>query len=912
MIDFSEIGTAHRWEQFAELFFTSRNALIIKGATVGQDGGADLVIEESFVLDNNLVKKRALVSCKYYISKSIGVGIEQDILDRIRAHNCDCFYGFYSTSYTTKLQEKLNGLLADSNDLLRDYHIFDDFEIESFLKNNLDNGLFKNNFEKSYYQFIGNSQLKIEKNTNFQKLSSEAIRDKKDPDYLSYYTGGAPQWEIIKKYTFKRDLFEPVILNIEKNKQALITSAGGEGKTTFLMQLGCYFFEKKYEVYYSFDGIKNINPSSLQFDKAKNYLLIIDQVNYLENLVEFLQKMKLKSNVRLLLAARKNEWLQTLESSKQFKDIQILIGNDEFSLLKLSKKEITNLDILLKKHAAYNDKNTEIRSLEKMISEEPQNTFLLATMIHATKGKKFEFYIADVLHNISKWDGGYETIKAIGYIVACEVLGRGQRGPIYCPEKLLLTLMDLKHEVFYKIKKNLAAEAFFQQTANRLIHTRNPIIARLYFDILFTKEPNNLSLVDFYSAIIHDSSLIGDKLYNDIIATIPIFLRKTGNTVLAKQMLELCITYGYFFRQFIVFIKDEVDAENIGNYEHYSARWLCKIACEKNPTFSDFYVVWARIENRYGELGNFESENTVRWIFKKGFDRSAYEKAFFISWAQIEIDANNIGDPECEQEFSARWLLRERFLNGFYSQVALVWAQLEISKSNFGDANYEPEYSARWIFKKCLENNNINKIDGDFYLMWARLEIQLNNIGKLDFKTPYSARWLLRKAFDKPVNCGANLHWAKLEVREDNLGRIDLGTPYSARWILKKTLERDLNNTLKKELLIYWAKLEAFNNNYGNYLQPYSALNLLKQLYDQKLMPSAGYIIWSAIQFYLKVTETDPFSFTRLFEKAKEEKKKIFFHEKTFDQVLDWEMYLQNSNPQAVFKPTGFHYLTLD
>lgn len=904
MINFSEIGTPHRWEQFAESFFEARGAVVIQRVALGQDRGADLIIEEYFDINGENQKKRILVSCKH-MSKPVGIDIENDIRDRLDDHNCVCFYGFYSSYQTLPLQQRLDNLKEHGK--IQDYHIFHDYEIESFLKNNLDNNLFKNNFENSYNHFIGNTKKAIEENTNFQRLSSEDIRDKNNESFKEFYSGGLPHWDIIKKHTFKRDIFDTVISNLDKNKVALVTAAGGEGKTTFLMQVGCYFFENKYEVYYSFDGIQNINLNQLQFDKRKNYALIIDQANYLEDIVNFIQIVKLKNNVKLLLAARKNEWLQFVESAKNYKDIQILIGTNEFSLSKLSLKEIASLKLLLTKHGALYDGGGN--SLEEIISSD-SNSFLLATMLLATKGQKFEFYISDVINHIRQWDNGYVTLKAIGYIVACEVLGRGYHGTTYCSEKLLQRLIDLSNEKFHFIKRHLAAETFFQQNAERFIHTRNPLIAQLYFDILFIKEPIEFGIEDYYADIIHHCSILNNKIYMDIIASIPPYLRKLDRIEASIRTLKTCISYGYFFKQFIVFIKDEIEKQNIGDYENYSARMLCKIACDKNPFVSEFYVEWAKLETNYGELGDFTKENTVRWIYKLGFDRKAGKQSFYVAWASIEIKVGNIGDIEGEQEFTARWLLRKEFKRKFDIKVGLVLARLELKAGNFGTLAYQPEFSARWILKKCIENNRI--LEGDIYLMWARIEIQLNNIGEKDFKTTYTARWLLQKAFSAPVVSGANLHWAKLEIRENNLGDDKCNDPYTARWILKESLLKINNDTEKIGFTIYWAKVEAQNNNYGNYQMPYSALFLLKSLYNQNLMTSTGFIIWSAIQYYLNVSESDEFSSLAMFMNAKKLKDKLFFQEYTFENFEDWINHLKSNSPETIFKPAGFHYQMID
>lgn len=108
VLDFKEIPEAHlatglqdTFEFFAREFLEFMGFKIISSPDRGADGGVDLIVE-------------------------------QNIIDRLRTHNCDAFLGFYSTIPSSGLTTNLEGFRSNSN---VEYFIYDKELIERHLLN---------------------------------------------------------------------------------------------------------------------------------------------------------------------------------------------------------------------------------------------------------------------------------------------------------------------------------------------------------------------------------------------------------------------------------------------------------------------------------------------------------------------------------------------------------------------------------------------------------------------------------------------------------------------------------------------------------------------------------------------------------------------------------------------------------
>jgi len=135
VIDFKEISQANlangnqdEFELFARDFFAYLGYKIISEPDRGQDGGKDILIQESRIGIGGETKILWLVSCKHFShsnsgkGRSVGVDDEVNIVDRLSSNKCDGFIGFYSTIASSGLTQKLQGLSEDQHKEFKIFH----------------------------------------------------------------------------------------------------------------------------------------------------------------------------------------------------------------------------------------------------------------------------------------------------------------------------------------------------------------------------------------------------------------------------------------------------------------------------------------------------------------------------------------------------------------------------------------------------------------------------------------------------------------------------------------------------------------------------------------------------------------------------------------------------------------------
>jgi hypothetical protein len=807
IVDFTEIASPMDWELFAQAFFRSKEFVIVEGPSSGGDSGTgkDLIIEKVITDEFGEIKRRFLVSCKHYAHSgdSVNASDEKDnILTNLVSQNCSGFIGFYSTIPSSPLQQKIKNLKESKilNINVSDY--YDREKIEHYLLYEDKNcGLLKRFFKNSYKEWASLGKKDVEENSNLKKLKEEDFITK-DKDYFKkYYDGQPADWSIIRKYTFKRESLDLIIGRLETNKISLLTGAGGEGKTTLLMQVGDYYLKNEYNVFYSFDAIQNINISELRFKPNKKYLLIIDNANTIVNLTEFIKKIKLSNGILVLLASRKNEWDYSLSIRTDSEDLNRWIGKP-IILHKLSNNELTELTVLLQKHKVLNEEVKE--KLPQFIKENTNFNFLLSVMVYATQGKSFDLIIADVINKIQGWKNSELTINSIGYIVCIEILGKGNHGIIHCQETLLKKLLNVTNNNQYSIiKKQLAEEAFFQGSLTNIINTRNPIIAKIYFDYLFYDETPILDKYTFYYDIIRETSNSSSIFDKDILGLLPkYFFKKDRN--LAIQLLKDAISHGFFWNTYYQFIDNEISEGNFGSYnsEEYSARWLFEKAFQRNSKDPLLYTRWAQFELKQSDIGNIKFEYTPRWIFYTGMKLAPFDN-LFVLWAKEEIRVNNLGE-NIDTEYSARWICEQGISKTPSCDLFLTWANIEADSGNIG-IDINDEYSARWICKQGMDL----KPTKDIFITWAKIEINVENIGK-DVNDKYSARWICKQGISMTPSSDLFIIWAHIEADSGNIG-IDVNDEYSARWICKQGIIKSPTG----DLFSSWANIEFNAGNIG-------------------------------------------------------------------------------------------------
>jgi hypothetical protein len=119
VLDFCEIAEAHlasghqdRFELFARDFLEYFGYTIAEGPSRGADGGKDLIVLDVRKGVGGETNVRWLVSCKHkaHSKKSVTIEDELNIIERVRAHNCTAFLGFYSTLPSSALATRFDAL----------------------------------------------------------------------------------------------------------------------------------------------------------------------------------------------------------------------------------------------------------------------------------------------------------------------------------------------------------------------------------------------------------------------------------------------------------------------------------------------------------------------------------------------------------------------------------------------------------------------------------------------------------------------------------------------------------------------------------------------------------------------------------------------------------------------------------
>jgi hypothetical protein len=134
-LDFREIpqanianGKQDEFELFARDFLENLGYKIISEPDRGQDGGKDILVQESRTGIGGETQVLWLVSCKHFAhsnsgkGKSVGVDDEINVVDRIASNKCNGFIGFYSTIASSGLTKKLQDLSRDNHEAFKVFH----------------------------------------------------------------------------------------------------------------------------------------------------------------------------------------------------------------------------------------------------------------------------------------------------------------------------------------------------------------------------------------------------------------------------------------------------------------------------------------------------------------------------------------------------------------------------------------------------------------------------------------------------------------------------------------------------------------------------------------------------------------------------------------------------------------------
>lgn len=108
-LDLADIEGGNQFEHFTADFLSCLGYEIVQGPGEGPDGGKDLIVSRT-VADSGMTKTVVyLVSCKHY-GRAVGIGDEENLVDRVYEHDCDAFLGVYSTHPSQALLDRFTRL----------------------------------------------------------------------------------------------------------------------------------------------------------------------------------------------------------------------------------------------------------------------------------------------------------------------------------------------------------------------------------------------------------------------------------------------------------------------------------------------------------------------------------------------------------------------------------------------------------------------------------------------------------------------------------------------------------------------------------------------------------------------------------------------------------------------------------
>lgn len=731
-------------------------------------------------------------------------------------------------------------------------------------------------FPRKETESRGNSRYKdfVNRWTVYDSSVIEEIKNQHiDDDMVREYYNGLPcrMGYILAGKTVEREavrqIMEEEILGHNSKSHIALLDAGGEGKTTALMQLVIKLVQCGKRVYFSQDA-PELHIEHMYFDD--NDIIVIDNANHVKNIYDLLY-VATNKGVRVIFAARANEW------EMQKINVDIIRNIKGYKLAGFSPREKQEFAKLLSGYT--NLPENEIFD----IFDNDSKQFLLAAMLRTMNGGiNLDKIVEDIIWKTKEnLTGEYKDYALFILAIVCLVEQTGLKMPMplfrnICSDigdGIKLSHMDL---INIYLKKEL-------QSTSTYVETRHPIISELFYRNLvkfididlvyeeFSKTKRNIrnhkidrvhdyleivgkvsrfiydnypEFVDYIDFVIeanldefapnyHKPCKVLYKIWADIKASA---LNENGDeTSSIDMMYEKAINkwfVGATGEMWYRWAKYHTERGNIGSInEPYTAKWIYYYALTDNQATESLLIAWANLEasmGNYGDVNNPEPYS-ARFIYRWGMDNKKATEHLIFSWAEMEEMLGNYG--EIDIDYTARWLYRWSITNNAANENLLIkWADKEIERGNIGDVT--KPYSALWIYHWGFINN---KADENLLIKWAELEINLRGLG--DINTEYSARWILNWGIsNKKADENLFTKWAEAEYNDDIQNAGQIWIPYTARWIFSNGFKSGKANA---SLVYKWIRVEFELNNIEPADKEYTVLWLLdyakKMGFDERI-----------------------------------------------------------------------------
>ncbi len=342
-------------------------------------------------------------------------------------------------------------------------------------------------------------EKKVQAPPNWQLINEEYIKNRREPereDILKYFDGKEPSYDdIFSSYIpLRRIVFDLQKEFIKSNEEeqtkcVLLSAAGGEGKTTILLQtIRELCRENGWQALilrYPEKDIKLYEEQLLNFTTKGNWIIGVDNCFAVaQRIFELLKKLKRRryQHVHFLLCARDTDWINSdadkmdwrsvasfsrprlkgisEEDAERFIDAWQAMGNEGLGKLKgLSAVEA-------KKRLVKSSRNEEIN--------EPDEGALLGAMLATRYGDELHDHVRTMLRRLDTIPLYHETLlNAFAYIVAMH-----SEKLFFLSKPVMAQLYNCKER---EVKKNILGplgDEAASAVSGDIIYTRHGSIAK--------------------------------------------------------------------------------------------------------------------------------------------------------------------------------------------------------------------------------------------------------------------------------------------------------------------------------------------------------------------------------------------------------------------------------------------------
>ena len=654
-----------------------------------------------------------------------------------------------------------------------------------------------------------------------------------DPERLArkfkrYLQGEMCIWELLFS-TFsaspvRRDVVDKLKEHIRDGSGAVVlTGAGGEGKTTILMQLCAELYREGVIVLYHAPTYKFDIPKNL-----RNCVFIVDNPPGSHEFKEFLS-LAVKEGFTVVIAARSNEW-NVLRKSL-YDDVRRSIREIEIPRISLSEAsafaECINTNIHWVKRS--------IKELEELFFKQSYG-FLYASMLLAIhNAESLERIAEEIICRVSEFDNGDSLLKVLGAIVFAEHCNVPIKTKYYRFLCHKLNVSD--REVKTCLQKEICVNGIVYQT-------RHEVISQLFHRYLFDKEAYTciayemqeeiiVALLEFYfsdfsalsrncspkdSRVIHTANLMqesiqiiddGDMLEFLVqrlvescrqhgLAAIGETYRRSGDTYFQDRIAQKAYDDGLrIWTVYRHWIEDIINRE-YGETDR-AREYLKRICVEMNaPTLA--WSMWAELEESCGNIGNYDIVYSAAWIHRENCENHAVGSSLpWMKWSAFaKKNTSLLQCTETKERFTPISILKMACLEyGVDHAVWSKWADAELECGNIG--NYEAPYTAAWLYREACEKHHSGA--SDCWTKWAGFASEYADMHNSLRK--YTPSAILKMAcLEYNADDAIWAHWAEEEEKLGNIGNCQ--TPHTAAWIYKEACIRFADDKAEK-LQTRWA-----------------------------------------------------------------------------------------------------------